>query len=472
MNPRRVTPVVAVCLAGLGALGAACDAPGSVPAAPAPRASGGPLRVHPGNPRYFTDSSGQPLYLAGSHTWYTIQGPDSDATKPAAFLDFIKARGHNFTRVWSYFYYLQITFDDLVNCPPTPWPYLRTGPGTAADGGLKFDLTKPNPAYLQGLRDFLQAAQDRGIYCSVMLFGSYNGMRSAPDFRNCTWHPGNNVNAATAGLSTGPDFFKMAPGVLALQEAHVRRVVDGLNGFDNVIWEIMNESMDAPGVAAWHDHLIRFIRSVEAGKPRQHLVGMTGGPDRAGGLTMSKSPADFVSADNGTPGDYKGGGPGTYAGKIVFNDTDHLWGTVYDEAVARAWVWKTFTRGSHPLFMEDRRPVTRAPVAGEDRIRYALGHTVAYSQRMNLARSVPHGELASTGYALADPGTEYLVYQPGAGAFTVDMTAGSYACEWFDPGAGKVRSAESVSVPGGAHSFTPPFAGDAVLYLHATEGRH
>jgi hypothetical protein len=260
----------------------------------------------------------------------------------------------------------------------------------------------------------------------------------------------------------------MDPGVLALQEAHVRRVVESLNGFDNVIWEIMNESMDAPGVAAWHDHMIRFIRSVEAGKPKQHLVGMTGGPDRAGGLTMVKSSADFVSADNGTPGDYKGGGPGAYAGKIVFNDTDHLWGTVYDEAVARAWIWKSFTRGSHPLFMEDRRPVTKAPLAGDDRIRNALGHTVAYSRRLNLAKAFPHGELASTGYALADPGTEYLVYQPGAGAFTVDLNAGFYAYEWFNPSVGAQSSTGGMTVPAGAHPFTSPFPGDAVLYLHAS----
>ena len=28
----------------------------------------GPLRVHPTNPRYFTDGSGKAIYLTGSHT--------------------------------------------------------------------------------------------------------------------------------------------------------------------------------------------------------------------------------------------------------------------------------------------------------------------------------------------------------------------------------------------------------------------
>ena len=33
----------------------------------------GPLRVHPTNPRYFTDGSGQAVFLTGSHTWGNLQ---------------------------------------------------------------------------------------------------------------------------------------------------------------------------------------------------------------------------------------------------------------------------------------------------------------------------------------------------------------------------------------------------------------
>ena len=32
-------------------------------------ATGGTLRVHSTNPRYFTDGSGKAIYLTGSHTW-------------------------------------------------------------------------------------------------------------------------------------------------------------------------------------------------------------------------------------------------------------------------------------------------------------------------------------------------------------------------------------------------------------------
>jgi hypothetical protein len=251
--------------------------------------------------------------------WYVIQGPDT--AHATTFLDYIKARGHNFTRVWCFFYYNQITYDDLTKYPAQPWPYLRTGPGTALDGAPKFDLTRPNDTYFQSLKDFVHAAQNRGIVCSVMLFGSYNLIRN-DEFNNCVWNRSNNINPETLVLSTGPDFFAMNPGVLHLQEAHVRRVVDTLNEYDNVIWEIMNESMDAPNVSAWHDHVIRYLRVYEATKPKQHLIGMTGDPATAGGRKMFQSVADWVSPDAGSSdSDYKNFGGSGHTRKIVLNDT-------------------------------------------------------------------------------------------------------------------------------------------------------
>ena len=76
----------------------------------------------------------------------------------------------------------------------------------------------------------------------------------------------------------------------------------------------------------------------------------------------------------------------------------------------------------------------------------------------------PHGILSSTGYCLAKTGSEYLVYQPDSGEFSVSLKAGEYAYEWFDPSG--VESGSLVAA-GGNHSFKPPFGGGAVLYLKA-----
>lgn len=79
------------------------------------------------------------------------------------------------------------------------------------------------------------------------------------------------------------------------------------------------------------------------------------------------------------------------------------------------------------------------------------------------------GELASTGYCLADPGQEYLVYLPEGGEVTVDLRAvkGMLQVEWFNPAVGETIALDAID--GGAHqAFQTPFDGHAVLLLKAS----
>ncbi len=72
----------------------------------------GPLRVHPTNPRYFTDGSPtaagtlRAVYLTGSHTWNNLVdfGRDDDPMRfdYDAYLDALERYGHNFIRMWAW----------------------------------------------------------------------------------------------------------------------------------------------------------------------------------------------------------------------------------------------------------------------------------------------------------------------------------------------------------------------------------
>jgi hypothetical protein len=108
----------------------------------ADRAAMGPLRVHPTNPRYFTDGSGQAVFLTGSHTWGNLQDY-TYATAPSpppmdfdAYLTFLKAHNHNVFRLWAW----ESAFNPSAKAGPTsydPMPYQRPGPGrpgTASPG--------------------------------------------------------------------------------------------------------------------------------------------------------------------------------------------------------------------------------------------------------------------------------------------------------------------------------------------------
>ena len=86
---------------------------------------------------------------------------------------------------------------------------------------------------------------------------------------------------------------------------------------------------------------------------------------------------------------------------------------------------------------------------------------------MNRAATRPRSDLASTKYCLANPGKEYLVYNPSSDdvTVTVNLKAGEYNYEWLNPDSGKTESTGTVEAKGGKQTFNAPFKGDAVLYL-------
>ena len=433
----------------------------------------GPLRVHPDNPRYFTDGSGKAVYLTGSHTWSNLSDMGSADPPPSfdfdAYLDFLDHLNHNFIRLWTW---------ESPRWQPghyrpgethtvAPHPFARTGPGNAADGKSKFDLTKYDRDYFDRLRRRVTAAQERGIYVSVMLFEGWGVQFAGQAWETHPFHPANNVNGIDGdanGDGKGLDIHTLANRkVTTLQETYVRKVIDTVGDSDNVLYEISNEN-HTPSTP-WQYHMIDYIHRYESGKPKQHPVGMTfqykGGSNR----TLFESPAEWISPN--PEGGYRDNPPAADGSKVILTDTDHLWGIGGNQA----WVWKSFLRGLNPLFMDpyDGTVIGNRFDTKWDAVRKSLGHTRRFAERMNLAAMTPGSDLASSGYCLAhasaDEG-EYLVYAPKGEKVTVDLSAtpGKLEAEWFNPT--KETSTDPGSIDGGAtRTLEAPFAGDAVLWL-------
>ncbi len=444
------------------------------------RPAAGPLRVCGENPRYFADPSGNPVYLTGLHTWNNFK--DMGLTDPPrpfdydAYLDLLVHLRHNFIRLWTWdltTYHYGGYKTGLVHCRPFPW--LRTGPGKAKDGKPRFDLTKYDPAYFQRLRERVIKAGRRGIYVSIMLFEGHGTQKSDPPW---CWdgHPFNAANNIN-GIDGDPNkdgrgievYTLQVPAITRIQEEYVRRVIDAVNDLDNVLYEICNEA--GPYSTDWQYHMIRFIKDYERTKPKQHPVGMTFQFQGGSNKTLFESPADWISPN--PEGGYRDDPPPADGRKVVINDTDHLWGIGGNQA----WVWKSFTRGHNPIFMD---PHTNELFKRHDDepgklalrwnpIRYSLGYTRRFALRMDLRRARPLPRLSSTKYCLAVPGKQYLVYVPvqARGRATVDLSAtqGQLAVEWFNPSTGRTLQGGHVT-GGGKHTFKSPFSGDAVLFIH------
>ena len=439
----------------------------------------GPLRLGRLNPRYFVDSAGKPVFLTGSHTWGNLQDYNySSLPSPApmnfnAYLQFLNVHHHNFFRLWAWETALNpnaqqgtIRYD--------PMPYRRSGPGVALDGKPQMDLTQFNPAYFERLRSRVEAARSKGIYVSVMLFNGFSiegkGNVGGDPWPGHPFNPKNNVNRVDGGNGTATHTLSNRV-VTSFQEAYVRKVIDTVNDLDNVLYEISNEDTASPADAEWQYHMIRFIKEYERSKPQQHPVGMTAAWPGTDDI-LYQSPADWVSpAAKVLAGDGR---------KVTLNDTDHsyFWiGLKRDgQAAQRAWVWQNFTQGNQCLFMDpyldqSHDPGRNDPVDGKpdkywDSLRQAMGQSRRYAERMNLAAAIPHSELASTGFCLADPGNQYLVFLPNSVAATVDLSAAKVPlnAEWLRVEDGTVTRAGAVQ-GGSKANLKSPFNGEAVLYL-------
>jgi hypothetical protein len=451
--------------------------PLATPAAPDIR---GPLRAHPTNPRYFTDDGRRAVYLAGSHTWDNLQDMgESDPPAPfdyPAYLDFLARHDHNFIRLWRW---ELLSWDTGANDAKTakrllaaPHPWARTGPGLALDGKPKFDLDQFNEGYFARLRSRVAAARDRGIYVSIMLFEGWGLQHVTNAWKAHPFHPANHINGLSPDSNNdglGLEVHTLASSaVTKVQEAYVRKVVDAVIDLDNVLYEIANES--GAYSTEWQEHFIRFLHEYEKGKPKGHPVGMTfqyarDPKERGANTNLFSSSADWISP-NPDAGryNYRTNPPPADGRKVVLTDTDHLWGIGGNVA----WVWKSFLRGLNPLFMDpyEQGVLQEGSNARWDPVRRALGVTRRLANRVDLAAMTPRGELASSGYCLANPAKQYVLYWPAGGEVTLDLSAaaGQFQMEWIHPIEGTITPAEA-RTGGAKRTFKSPFPGEAVAHL-------
>jgi hypothetical protein len=302
-----------------------------------------------------------------------------------------------------------------------------------------------------------------------MLFEDWIFMNKRADYplEQHPFHKDNNVSGVNGdpnGDGWGIEIHTLqVPEVLEVQKAYVRKVIETVNALDNVLYEVCNEG--GGHTRDWQYEMVRFVKSVEAKLAKQHSVGMTSVGDM--NEDCARSTADWTSWGTTGPDQPKdpwtSDPPAADGKKVCLLDTDHIGWKVFieDAAFTRAWVWKSFTRGHNTLLMENL-----ANSAGWIAGRAAMGQTRRLAERLNLAKLVPHPELASTRYCLANPGEEYVVYLPEGGEASVNLSTapGRFTVEWIHAADGTSRPADAVA-GGSQRSFRAPFSGDAVLYL-------
>ncbi len=425
----------------------------------------GPLRLNPENPCFFVDGTGKAVLLTGSHTWANFQDIGLPGDKPFdwnEYLGFLAENHHNFIRLWVWEQEKKgaWTKSDIVF---SPLPY----PKVERNGKQLFDLDNWNESYFQRLRQRVEDAGKKGIYVSVMLFQGWalnkTNTPGADPWLFHPFHPENNlqgvgknvVNNYRDDMSLGTLHALGNGDVLKYQEAYVKKVVETLNGFDNVLFEILNEG----GTKEWQYHMITYVKKLEKQMPKQHPVGMTHAVSVAPAMfndDLWNSPADWVSpADEPLdwmyPGstyitDYRNRIPENPGKKVVILDTDHLWGCGGDYL----WAWKSFLKGLNPIFMDPWDNLQYADtvavgwlapcVYGRQHqpyvlLRKNLGAIRKISEEIDLVHCTPQTGITNTAFCLAKPGETYILLAEAGKSVTIDLrnVKENFQVQWFDP---------------------------------------
>jgi hypothetical protein len=475
MKRMNLLLLMAAVAAWFSVAGRAAEPPGANP--PASKA----LAIYSVNPAYFISPEGKPIVMIGDYEASPIcptgvpMDPNYDYN---LFFDTLKANGLNFAKLWI-FYGVEAEYD-----AETPFdayhrfnllPYLRSGSGLANDGRPKYDLTQFNPFYFERIAAACAAARARGIYVQLVLIDGWI-FRIPALWKFHAYNVDNNVNHVDGdpkrtGMSTDPEYGSCSLGnsrVLEVQKAYLRRLIDAVNEFDNVLFEVSNENYYN---LEWETSIARFVHDYEKDKPLRHLVMPLDLPDHDyGGLSYG---ANF---NNDHTKSWKTWDLAQLHSKLLaarglkqplIYDTDGIESD--DNPVQRKGFWTAFVSGGHVNYTDYS---FQPEIGGDERglrrgeLRRQLGHLADFTRHVCFWEMHP-ADLVRSGNAYALAGRdEAVLYLPEGGNVDVALEGmpGSLRAKWFNPRNGLFG--ESSEVAGGkTQHFAAPDLHDWVLYI-------
>lgn len=442
-----------------------------------------PIALHPENPHYFLWRDKPTILITSGEHYGAVLNRAFDYV---TYLDTIQANGFNLTRTFSGAYCeppgafniehntLAPAKDDLL-CP-----WARSEVDGYANGGNKFDLTKWDPRYFKRLTDFVAQASRRGIVVEMVLF--------CPFYKDSMWelspmNARNNVNGI--GTMERTDVYTLKhPKLLAIQEAMVRKVVDALNGFDNVYYEICNEPYFGGVTLEWQHHIAETIASAESKFENKHLIAQ----NIANKSKVVENPSPLVSILNF----HYAKPPITVAENYHWDRVigDDETGFAGDDRVKpyRLEGWDFIVAGgavysnldySFAVGHEDGSAKINAPGGGGPELWKQLGFLRDFINGFDFVKMRPDDSIltsdlpkGTTTRALAQPGKAYAIYVNGNNLrrLQVDLPSGSYKAEWINTKTGEIDDTQTFTHDSGLHALdVPEYTDDIALRIVSAE---
>jgi hypothetical protein len=431
----------------------------------------GPISLHPENPHYFL-FRGKPTVLITSAEHYgAVMNLDFDGAK---YLQTLAADGLNLTRIFSGAYVEPLGAFDIAENTMAPkagrfiCPWLRSEQPGYANGGNKFDLTKWDPAYFTRLREFVAQAGTRGI---VVEFAFFCPMYEDKQWQLSPMNAANNINGLGKIGRNDVHTLDKNGGLLAVQEALVRKIVAELRDAENLCYEICNEPYFGGVTMEWQHHIADVITDAEKAFPHKHLITQ----NIANGSQKIEKPHPAVSVFNFHYASPPGAVALNYAlGKALGDNETGFKGTADDHYRMEAW---EFILAGGALYNNLDYSFTAGHEDGTFQYppKQPGGGNPGFRKQMKLLKDFIHGfefvkmkpgeDLVPASLpkdarcqVLTESGRQYALYFKGAAgfAFTIELPPGNYRVQWLDVIKGPQDALPILTHTGGAAKFAVP----------------
>lgn len=434
-----------------------------------------PISLNEKNPHYFTYQNKPTILITSGEHYGAVMNPDFDYT---IYLETLQKDGLNLTRTMTGGYFepdgaFNISSNTLA---PDPLKYLC--PWKRVGTELKFDLTQWNPDYFVRLKDFMAQAQKHGIIVELALF--------CPFYEEIQWvlspfNIKNNVNSLGDIPRTDVYTIDKNQGLLDVQEKMVRKLVDELKDFPNLIYEICNEPYFGGITLEWQKYISMVITDAEKNFKYKHLISQNIG----NGFQKIADPNPLVSVFNfhyATPP--KAVTLNFDLNKVIGENETGFNGQ--KDSTYRKEAWELIMAGGGLFnnldysFTADHENGTfqypeKQPGGGSPALREQLGHLKKFMGSFEFVNMKPDSTVCSFKLSgknklmvLAEPGKQYAAYLMGGKQVNPEMKlpAGNYRMEWIDPLSGKSLKKEMLKHHGGiAKLESPAYSEDIAVWI-------
>lgn len=464
-----------------------------------------PISLDATNPHYF-NYKGKilPLVTSGEH-YGAVLNLDFDYI---TYLNTLQKDGLNYTRIFSGAYVEQpgafnITENTLA--PPSQRmivPWARTAQEGYRFGGNKFDLNKWDEAYFERLKDFVKEAGKRDIIVEVTLFSSMytdNGWLGSP------LNAINNISH-TDSVKRQDVHTLLGKSVNQYQLRMVQKIVQSLNSFDNVFYEIQNEpwadngekvgntkqpdptsdawmtTLEIPNKKSldWQRLMVNTINITEKFLPKKHLIAQNFANFHQKLDDIKTSIPRLTNIYNFHYNHVRAAQENYHLKKVLGFDESGFAGSADSIYRRQAWRWMLaggglFNNLDYSFTVKTPAGITsqKAPGGGSVALRRQLGFLKKMIENMALKQAKPDTTLAKTDktnvyvHTLTD--TEKHLFYIESGQQTtlqLNLPPNSYLAQWYDPKTGDTVGPATVLVsPKTVKS--PTYKEDIVLLLHS-----